>query len=54
MEDPAQFAPAEDPSRVLAEMPIAGLVGADGRETVIRIVTPEARARTPHVRTRAT
>jgi hypothetical protein len=52
-EDPVSIAPAAGANQVLAEVPVAGLTTADGRETIVRIVAPQARARTPHVRTRA-
>jgi hypothetical protein len=52
-DDPTMAAPAAGSSRVLAEVPIAGL-GEDGRETIIRIVAPASETPEAHVRTRAT
>jgi hypothetical protein len=42
--------------RILAEVPIADLTGANGggSSTIVRIVAPESRALVPHARSRAT
>src|SRR4051794_26065384 len=53
LEPPSTLAP-DSAYQVVAEVPLGDVTGNGGRETIVRILSPQSQSPHPHVRTRAT